>query len=90
LLGDDFDRYFKRAVSLKVKKEVAEDPVQLETMVVALAEALGADNFATYFEVEQSLTPTKTYTEANWQFSLETRAALRLAGVRQIVALAAK
>ena len=26
LFGDDFERYFKRTVSLKVKKEVAEDP----------------------------------------------------------------
>jgi hypothetical protein len=90
LLGDDFDRYFKRAVSLKVKKEIAEDPAQLEQMVVALAEALGAENFASYFEVEQSLTPTKAFTETRWQFPAETRAALLLAGVRQIVALAAK
>jgi hypothetical protein len=65
LLGEDFDRCFKRAVSLKVKKEVAEDPAQLDAMVIALAEALGADNFATYFEVEQSLTPTKAFTETN-------------------------
>src|SRR5262249_25887071 len=90
LLGDDYDRLFKRAVSLKVRKEIAEDPAQLEAMVVALAEALGADNFATYFEVDQSLTPTKAFTETKWQFSIETRAALQLAGVRQIVALAAK
>jgi hypothetical protein len=90
LLKDDFDRYFKRAVSLKVKKEIAEDPGQLEQMVVALAEALGAENFATFFEVEQSLSPTKAFTETKWQFPAETRAALLLAGVRQIVALAAK
>ena len=30
VLGDDFERYFKRTVSLKVKKEVAEDPERLE------------------------------------------------------------
>jgi len=90
LLHDDFDHYFKRAVSLKVKKEVAEDPAQLEQMVLTLAEALGAENFASLFEVEQSLTPTKVFTETSWQFPVDTRTALMLAGVRQIVAVAAK
>src|SRR5262245_7720237 len=90
LLGEDFERYFKRAVSLKVKKEVAEDPERLNAMVLALAEALGADNFSSLFEVEQSLTPTKVYTETSWQFPAETRAALNLIGVRQIVVVAAK
>src|SRR5262249_20266282 len=89
LLGEDYDRYFKRAVSLKVKKEIAEDPVQLEAMVIAVAEALGADNFASLFEVEQSLAPTKAFTEASWQLPVEKRAALQLAGLRQIVAVAA-
>jgi hypothetical protein len=90
VLGDDFERFFKRTVSLKVKKEVAEDPAQLEQMVMALAEALGAENFASLFEVEQSLAPTKAYTETSCQLPAETRAALNLAGVRQIVALTAK
>jgi hypothetical protein len=90
VLGDDFERYLKRTVSLKVKKEVAEDPARLEQMVMALAEALGAENFASLFEVEQSLTPTKAFTESSCQLPAETRAALNLAGVRQIVALAAK
>jgi hypothetical protein len=90
VLGDDFERLFKRTVSLKVKKEVAEDPAQLEQMVIALAEALGADNFASLFEVEQTLTPTKVFTETSCQLPSETRAALNLAGVRQIVAIAAK
>src|SRR5262245_40565764 len=43
LYGDDFERYFKRTVSLKVKKEVAEDPERLDAMVLALGEALGAE-----------------------------------------------
>jgi hypothetical protein len=90
LLGENFERYFKRTVSLKVKKEVAEDPERLDAMVLALAEALGTENFASLFEVEQSLAPTKTYTETSCQFPAETRAALNLIGVRQIVALAAK
>ena len=90
LLGEDYERYFKRTVSLKVKKEVAEDPERLDAMVLALAEALGAENFSSLFEVEQSLTPTKAYTESTCQFPAETRAALNLIGVRQIVAVAAK
>ena len=56
-------------------------------MVVALAEALGADNFASLFEVGQTLTPTKVFTETSCQLPSETRAALNLAGVRQIVAI---
>ena len=90
LFGEDYERYFKRTVSLKVKKEVAEDPERLDAMVLAVAEALGAENFASLFEVEQSVTPTKAYTESNCQFPTETRAALNLIGVRQIVAVAAK
>jgi hypothetical protein len=50
----------------------------------------GAENFASLFEVEQTLTPTKVFTQTSCQLPPETRAALNLAGVRQIVALAAK
>jgi hypothetical protein len=89
-VNDDFDCFFKRSVSLKVKKEVAEDPARLEPMVLALAEALGAENFAELFEVEQTLTPTKTFTEASCQLPPEARAALQAAGIKQIVTLAAK
>lgn len=90
LLGGDFERYFKRTVLLKVKKEIAEDPAQLEVMVIALAEAIGAENFASLFEVEQALAPTKAFTEASCQLPPETRTALQAAGVKQIVAFAAK
>jgi hypothetical protein len=90
LLGADFERYFKRIVNLKVQKTVAEDPAQLDAMVIALAEKLGAENFASLFEVEQSLAPTTAFTETNCQFPQETRAALQAAGVKQIVAFAAK
>jgi hypothetical protein len=86
----DFDRYFKRSVSLKVKKEVAEDSTRLEHMVLALAKTLGAENFAAMFEVEQTLAPTKVFTESSWQLSSETRAALATVGVKQVVAMAAK
>jgi hypothetical protein len=74
----------------QVKKEVAEDPERLGQMVLTLAEALGAETFASLFDVEQSLTPTKAYTESSCQLPAQTRAALNLTGVRQIVALAAK
>jgi hypothetical protein len=89
-VNDDFDRYFKRSVSLKVKKEVAEDPNRLEQMVLALAKTLGAENFAAMFEVEQTLAPTKVFTESSWQLSPETKASLASAGVKQVVAMAAK
>ena len=89
-VNDDFERYFKRSVSLKDKKEVAEDPARLEQMVLALAETLGAENFAALFDVEQSLAPTKTFTESSCQLPSETRAALAAAGVKQVVTMAAK
>lgn len=90
MLGEDFERYIKRTVSLKVRKEIAEDPTRLEAMVITLAEAMGAENFASLFEVEQSLSPTKAFTETNCQLPPETRTALQAAGVKQIVAFAAK
>jgi hypothetical protein len=89
-LGDRYEGFFKRGVSLKVKKEVAEDPARLEQLVVALAESIGADNFASLFEVEQSLIPNTAFTETKCQLPPETRAALTAAGVKQIVAVAAK
>jgi hypothetical protein len=89
-VNNDFDRYFKRSVSLKVKKEVAEDPARLEQMVLALAKTLGAKNFAAMFDVEQTLAPTNVFTESSWQLSAETKAALATAGVKQVVAMVAK
>jgi hypothetical protein len=51
---------------------------------------MAAENFASLFEVEQSLAPTKAFTESSCQLLSETRAALAAAGVKQIVAMAAK
>jgi hypothetical protein len=90
VLGDSYEGFFKRGVSLKVKKEIAEDPARLEQLVVALAESIGAENFASLFEVEQCLIPTKAFTETRCQLQPETRAALAAAGVKEIVAMAAK
>ena len=58
--------------------------------MLALAKTLGAENFAAMFEVEQTLAPTKVFTESSWQLSPETRAALTAAGIKQVVAMAAK
>ncbi|HMF14971.1 MAG TPA: hypothetical protein VKE94_21795 [Gemmataceae bacterium] len=69
---------------------MAEDPERLDAMVLALAEVLGAENFGSLFEVEQTVTPTKAYTESSCQFPAATRVQLNLIGVRQIVAVAAK
>src|SRR5262249_23541195 len=86
----DVDRMFKATVTLKVKKEVAEDSDHLEKLVTQLGDVLGADGFAEAFDVEQSLTPTKAYTETSFQLPPEARAALAAAGVKQIVAMTAK
>ena len=89
-VNDEFERFFKRSVSLKVKKEVSEDPTRLEQMVLTLAKSIGPENFAALFEVEQSWAPTKAFTETSCQLPPETRAALHAAGLKQVVALAAK
>jgi hypothetical protein len=90
VLGNSYDGFFKRGVSLKVKKEVAEDPARLEQLVLALAESIGAENFASLFEVEQCLIPTTAFTETKCQLPPETRVAVAAAGVKQIVAMASK
>jgi len=89
-VNDDFERFFKRSVSLKVKNEVAEDPDRLKQMVLALAESIGAENFAELFEVEQSWAPTRAFTETSCQLPAGTRASLREAGIKQVVAMAEK
>ena len=88
LVAAEYKRFFRRTCSLKVRKEIADDPATLDAIVEALGEALGADKFALVFEVDQSLIPTKAYTETSCQLPAETRAGLSLAGVRQIVAVA--
>src|SRR5262245_31726008 len=46
LLGADYARNSRRTASSKVKKEGAEDRERLDAMVLDLAEAPGAENFA--------------------------------------------
>jgi len=88
--GADFERFFKKSVSLKVKKEIAEDPERLNEMVLKLAQAMGPENFAVLFEVEQSWMPTKVFTETSCQLPAEARTALQAAGLKQVIAMAAK
>ena len=88
--GADFERFFKKSVSLKVKKEISEDPVRLEQMVITLAQTMGPENFAMVFEVEQSWSPTKVFTETSCQLPPEARTALQAAGLKQVIAMAAK
>lgn len=88
LVGQErFDRYFKPTASLKLKKEVAEDPERLNEVVLAIAEAIGPQRFATWFEAAQGLAPTKSFTEQRWN-DLDDATNDRIAafGVEQIVA----
>ena len=89
ILNGQFDQFFKKSVSVGVKKEIAEDPDKLEQMVMALIEMVGEDNFNQFFETTRSLVPTKTFTESCCQLPAETKQALLAAGVKQIVAFAA-
>ena len=85
---DSYDRFFKAAASLKVRKEIAEDPDRLNDVVLRLAETLGED-FASIFEAEQTIAPTKCFTEQRYQeLDAEANAKLELIGVRQVVAMA--
>jgi len=88
VVGDNYDRYFAPAASVKLRKEVTDDPELLAQTVELLAAALG-DDFARVFEAEQVIVPTRTFTERRWSdLTSEQNAALGLAGVYQIVAIA--
>jgi len=63
LLGADYDRCFRPAVSLAVKKEIAEDPAKLDAVISELA-ALAGPRFAEWFEADRALAPTRNFTEA--------------------------
>jgi hypothetical protein len=87
LLGARFEQFFHVAVALKVRKEVAEDPPRLAQVVVQLGALLG-DDFARIFEAEQTLLPTRAFTEQRyrqWDAALNER--LEAAGVHQVVAM---
>ena len=87
LLGTVFEQFFQQAVSLKVRKEVAEDSQWLAKVVVQLGQLLGND-FARIFEAEQTLLPTRAFTELRYrQLDASVNERLEGAGVRQVVAM---
>lgn len=83
-----YDTLFRRHVSVKIRKDIAEDAEALNAVVMELANALGAERFREVFEVEQNLQPTKIYTETQYNLSEHVRNVCGLAGVRQVVAVA--
>lgn len=61
LVGEElFEKYFRLSVSMRVRREVAEDPERLEQVVDRLQEMLG-DEFWEIFEADRSLAPTDRY-----------------------------
>lgn len=89
VLGDDerFDRYFKPTASLKLKKEVADDPELLAKVVEEIAEAVGPERFSQLFEATQGLYPSKGFTENRWrELSQEQNDKIAAFGCEQVVA----
>ena len=84
----DFDRLFTRQRSLSVRKAVTEDAGAFDALVAILREQLGNEMFEHCFEVEESLAPTKAFTETQHALSDAARAMLALAGVKQVVMVA--
>lgn len=87
VFNGQYDQLFKRAVTVKLRKEITEDAEALDAVVLELANALGAERFAALFEVEQGIAPTKIFTESQYNHDQTVRAKLGLAGVRQVVAV---
>lgn len=60
VFGDKSEQYFKAKTEIALTAAALNDEKILEKLVAAV----GADNFATYFEVEQHISPTETFHEA--------------------------
>ena len=85
VVGDRYDDCFRPGATVKVRKEIADDPDQLGKVVMQLAEALG-DQFAKIFEAEQVLLPTRTFTEQRYRFFDDAaNERLESAGVKSVV-----
>lgn len=91
IVGDAaYAAYFRQGATLKVRKEIADDPEKLADVVTALAEAIGVERFKEWFEAETTVLPTKVFTERRYvDLDENTNERLTLAGVRQVVAFAA-
>lgn len=57
--GEDYDKFFKEATSATLTPIAMED----ETFIEKIMEAIGPENFARYFNVEQTIEVSKTYHE---------------------------
>jgi hypothetical protein len=87
-VGDSYDDYFRPGAKLKVRKEITDDPERLAEVVVQLGEALGANAFQEVFEAEQTILPTKLFTENRYRdLDPEQNAKLTMAGVCQVVSM---
>jgi hypothetical protein len=85
IVGERYEDYFQPAASVKIRKDIADDPERLAQVVVRLGQVLG-DEFAAIFEAEQTILPTKRFTEQRYrELDKQTNAALNLAGVYQVV-----
>ena len=60
VFGDKAEAYFKPKTEITLKDAALKDEKILEKLVAAV----GAENFQTYFEVEQHISPTETFHEA--------------------------
>lgn len=86
VVGGKFDMYFSPAATLKLKKEVADDPELLEVVVLAVAQAIGPEKFAAWFESTQTLACSRAFTERRFtELSDEQNARLEQAGVKQVI-----
>jgi len=87
VVNGKYETYFKPGASLKVRKEIADDPEKLTEVVQSIAQALGTERFTEIFEAEQTIIPTKVFTERRYvELSDEQNAALDALGIKQIVA----
>src|SRR5207302_8353417 len=87
IVNGKYETYFKAGATLKVRKEITDDPERLTEVVQVLALTLGAERFTEIFEAEQTIIPAKAFTERRYvELTDDQNAALDSLGVKQIVA----
>jgi len=62
IVGNKTDSFFRETNDIKVKPEAATDPDVLEKLI----NAVGAENFRRWFDVNQSIKPTREFTERRY------------------------
>jgi hypothetical protein len=60
IVGEQYDRWFTKQTTITVKDQSAD-------FLTKLIELVGAENFATYFAVEQNIAPTANFTEEKYR-----------------------